>query len=725
MPDIVVAPPLVGSPDLVAKKDQQEVELWAVAPLVSGPDLVAYGRREVGSIVATPPGYRLPAAGAVFNLGIVDTPLTSSSLDYVLGSALKRDYAGDATASQWTDRTGVGHAVQGTTLRQPSPTTTPAGNTAVDFLVDSDGGGAGDEVDRYSAAAAGASVTFTKNLLFFAIKTTQVTADFAIFYSIGDSNRFYCYLTPDGLLHVDSFNDTSASVSNAAINDGEWYRCMAVIDDTGSAVRLYVNGTLQTTAGAGSGVNNINLGALAIRIGDNLNTGAFPFVGTLARVGIAQSNTAFTAGQLAGVDAALASWIEVGAAAYSLVSDSGTFVETGTAVGLLAQRKVAADSGTFAHTGTAANLAHGYAFTAASGTFAETGTAAGLLAQRKVTADAGAFTHTGTAASLERGYFVAAASGSFTLTGTAANFAIGKGIPAASGTFTLTGTAAGLLAARKTVADSGTFAHTGTAATLRTTRTLTSASGTFALTGQAANFAVAMPAASGTFVHTGTAAGLLAQRRLTAASGSFALTGQDATLTGPSASATLAANSGTFVHTGTAAVLRAARTLVAASGSFAHTGTAASLERGYFVTAASGVFTHTGTAAGLLAGRKVAANAGSYTLTGQPAGSAITRRLIAGAGAFALTGVNANLAWARRFAAASGTFVFTGNDADLTPGVVTAAFAPEAYGSGFAVPVAVEQNQMSVGSVTFPTATTTVNNPTGGGALPHNDARVA
>jgi len=150
----------------------------------------------------------------------------------------------------------------------------------------------------------------------------------------------------------------------------------------------------------------------------------------------------------------------------SLAIASGTFVETGTAIGLKTTRKIAAASGAFVLTGTHVDLTEGgglthYTLPIAPGAFSLSGTQAGVKAARKM----------------------ALASGNFSLSGTATALKTARKLTISPGTFVETGTAVGLLAKRKLSLVSGIFALSGTNIALKTSRKLPVASGEFSLVG--------------------------------------------------------------------------------------------------------------------------------------------------------------------------------------------------------------------------------------------------
>jgi hypothetical protein len=226
--------------------------------------------------------------------------------------------------------------------------------------------------------------------------------------------------------------------------------------------------------------------------------------------------------------------------AYSLVCDSGSFAETGTAANLEAGRKVVADSGSFAATGTAATLSRGRTLACDGGSFAETGVAASLKKGCKVIADSGAisligtdahlhppsahmegwsgsFALSGMNAALKAGRMADADSGSFAATGMDALFTVGHRLFAIAGGFTETGISASLRASYKIIADEGFFDSEGMDITL-----------TYTPLG-----AYILACDAGFFSEEGSVATLTYQAHavLSAEAGAFALVGQAAALT--------------------------------------------------------------------------------------------------------------------------------------------------------------------------------------------------
>lgn len=159
------------------------------------------------------------------------------------------------------------------------------------------------------------------------------------------------------------------------------------------------------------------------------------------------------------------------ASGYTLTADSGSFVLSGTAASLIADRSLDAESSSYTLSGTDADLLLGRTLTADSGTFNLSGTDASLLISRLLDSASGTFTLSGT----DAGLTYTPTSGAYTLV-------------AESGAYTFTGTAADLLAARTLSADTVAFTFNGTSADLNTGFSLTAESGSYTLTGTAVDF---------------------------------------------------------------------------------------------------------------------------------------------------------------------------------------------------------------------------------------------
>lgn len=90
------------------------------------------------------------------------------------------------------------------------------------------------------------------------------------------------------------------------------------------------------------------------------------------------TNTPTMADHIAVFYPAVNDLIEVGAAAFTLLAEFGTYTLSGTAASLLAARKILAVTGSYALTGVATTLVHGYILIAATGSYVLTGLAATL-----------------------------------------------------------------------------------------------------------------------------------------------------------------------------------------------------------------------------------------------------------------------------------------------------------------------------------------------------------
>jgi len=100
---------------------------------------------------------------------------------------------------------------------------------------------------------------------------------------------------------------------------------------------------------------------------------------------------------------------------FTITSDSGTYVLTGTASGLLSARVLPGGpaSGVYSLTGTAANLRATHLLIPDSGTYLVSGATLNLPAARLLALSAGGYTITGSTVTLLRPYLILASSGSY------------------------------------------------------------------------------------------------------------------------------------------------------------------------------------------------------------------------------------------------------------------------------------------------------------------------
>lgn len=107
---------------------------------------------------------------------------------------------------------------------------------------------------------------------------------------------------------------------------------------------------------------------------------------------------------------------------YTMSSDAGSYVQTGTSVGLLADRTISSLAGSYAVTGTDVGLTLGVVESHDSGSYSVTGTSVSFLHNKMLGAAAGSLALTGTdvtlTPSLLTSYTVGTDSGSYSLTGT-------------------------------------------------------------------------------------------------------------------------------------------------------------------------------------------------------------------------------------------------------------------------------------------------------------------
>jgi hypothetical protein len=154
----------------------------------------------------------------------------------------------------------------------------------------------------------------------------------------------------------------------------------------------------------------------------------------------------------------------VGAAAFSLSTDAGSYAVTGSAAALSVAFPISATAGSYAVTGSAATFARGYVLQATPGSYAVTGAAASLRSARVVSGAAGSYAVTGTAATFSRRYALTGAAGAYDLAGLPANLLRTgqREIVLAPGTYTLTGADALALVTRVLSAAPGSYTLTGT-----------------------------------------------------------------------------------------------------------------------------------------------------------------------------------------------------------------------------------------------------------------------
>lgn len=199
--------------------------------------------------------------------------------------------------------------------------------------------------------------------------------------------------------------------------------------------------------------------------------------------------------------------------------------------------EIDAASGSYVFTGTAATIVADRMINAAFSVFAITdaGTQTRIVAGRVIDSQPGSYVLTGTDASLIGGRVVSADPGAFVVTGIDVTFIYGQGgyeIDAQPGTFTLTGVLAGVAADRAINAEPGSYAVSGVVASLIADHVLSASPGAFVLTGTAASvvadrFMEALPTS---FTVSGQPAGVVVDRVIQTSPGEFVVTGVATTL---------------------------------------------------------------------------------------------------------------------------------------------------------------------------------------------------
>lgn len=234
------------------------------------------------------------------------------TISSVLGTRLRRYFGPVASVSQWNDETGNAHAVQATSARQPSVTSTPCGETAVSFTSN---GSFSTNADVMVASAAGSSSTPDYTVLGCILKvetgfTNDGTGNGCGVVGIGGTRcNIYIYPAVDNKLRAAAFGASSlAEQTTGTINDGKWHRVILHCNQAGDTITLYIDGVAQTTTVAADDGNGINLGTTDIFIGAGDASAVAPLQGIVGHVFVAQDSASFS-GDIASLDRALAEQI--------------------------------------------------------------------------------------------------------------------------------------------------------------------------------------------------------------------------------------------------------------------------------------------------------------------------------------------------------------------------------------------------------------------------------
>lgn len=643
----------------------------------------------------------------------------------VLGSRLKRYWAGGVSPSSWRDEIGVANAVQATSARQPTVVSTLASRGALSFSSD---GSFSTDADVLVAAPAGASSSPRYTLVsgcFLLPSGFATDGSGAALFQLGDRCAVYIYPGLDNSLRLAGFGNTAFAYGAPNVNDDRWHPFVGLWDAASSTCRLWLD-EVEYLNSAGSDTTPPDLSTLTIYLGAGFSGGEGAFQGLLSNVVIAQDTSAFTTtdetGDVAQIFAAQREWIRAvqfgssGAAATGTTSASVAYpsgIVAGDMLVLAVTNKypsngpstpsgwtlptngqgsggagaAGADSGSVyttvfykiatglesgnlsvsAPSGNS-TIARMFRYTAPSGYAWDTPVAAHGADNTAGTA----FSVTaGTAPGFRPGDVVVVAAGTNTDARTHSGEAISATGVTAWGTAIERQDSAAADGDDCSLAISEHYVHAGTSNSAPVFSM--TASGTTA--NQNAGAAVilrlralpTMSAAQGSFSLAGNAAGVTAQRKIAAAQGGFSLAGQNAGLiyAPGGGSYSIAANQGSFGLSGNAAGLRAARRIVAAAGSLSIVGQTANLRASRRIVAASGTILLAGQAVALRCARKVVAAQGAFAIAGQAATLVPGRKVIAAQGSFALAGIAATLRSARRIVAQQGAITLAGQAAAL------------------------------------------------------------
>lgn len=143
----------------------------------------------------------------------------------------------------------------------------------------------------------------------------------------------------------------------------------------------------------------------------------------------------------------------------TLTADAGSYTITGTAVGLLYNRRLSAGAGSYSLTGTTAGVFYGRRVLAGVGSYSLTGSTANLLRGRVLSGQSGSYSISGSNAGLLVGRKLTAQGGSYTINGSDATLTkvADKVINAVNGSYNVSGTSENLLLGRLLLNDGGVF----------------------------------------------------------------------------------------------------------------------------------------------------------------------------------------------------------------------------------------------------------------------------
>jgi hypothetical protein len=594
--------------------------------------------------------------------------------DAIVGSDCAGYFGDSYSAGTWTKSatsdSSTDNFAQSTAGQRPTTATSASGATelvfdAVDDQVNSLGMGL--FPSTYGGIYCAAFVLYVTSF-------NNANNDSAIFFTGGTSNTL---ITGTGGSGSNGNFSMGGAQANTALSLNTYYRVICIA--TNGNVKLYLNGTLQTTQGGATDyLHELRLGGPGVELGNH--GAAVPFGGRIGSLLFAHNSSSFS-WSVADLDAALLARIEAGhssaAATLSIgmSASQASYVLTGIDATLSTTAHggstMAASQASFVVTGIAAALTKQSKIAAAQASYLLTGVDANLLAGRKVIAAQASFIETGVAASLIKTSKIVAAQTSYVVTGVAAGLAAGRKVTAAQASYAVTGISAALTKQSKVIAAQASYVLTGVSASLIKASKLTAAQASYVVTGVSATLtkstAQSMAAAQATYLLTGVSAGLLKQSKISAAQASYLLTGVSANLL---AGRKVTAVQASYVLTGVSAALSKTSKIVAAQASYVLTGVAANLLAGRKISAAQASYSVTGVAASLTKQSKIIAAQATYQLTGIAAGLSKTNSnsLVAAQASFVVTGVAASLAKTSRITAAQATYQLTGVAATIGAG---------------------------------------------------------
>ena len=585
-------------------------------------------------------------------------------------TAIKALFIGGYSGGTWPDL--IGHAstvdfTQGTAGLRPSVATTPAGNFVLDIDGSDDvlfGGGVG-------GIASGVATGFYRWCSFI-FKPDTVTPDAGQALQIwrGDDDDFIQIVADSGKLSVTASDTTQAALSNATLITSDYTRVL-ILTNTVNNTKMYLGAgaasgmSLQATEGNGTWASRWASGGFYNSFEMFNHNNASRYNGRFGRLAFYQSTLPPTLPDIALLDAGLLAYIDGASGEYSMEAAQASFVASGLAAGLTAQRKISSDQASYIASFIDASFRVGKTMLANQASYVASFVDASLAKQSKILAAQASYVASFLDATLTKQSKLSANQASYVASFVDASLLKQPKLAAAQASYVASFVDASVRAQRKITAAQASYVASFTDASFARGYGFAAnqASYVASFTSAAITKQSKLSANQASYVASFPSSTLLFGRRMTANQASYVASFTSTSLAKQSK---ILAAQASYVPSFTNAAILAQRKITAQQASFVPSFVNASLTKQSKILAGQASYVASFLSASLLAGRKLSANQASYVASFTSTSLAKQSKILAAQASYVASFLDANLSKVGGFQLSASTAAYTATILDAT-----------------------------------------------------------